>query len=264
MTDPDKKLQLEMDYASGWFQNAASQRLTTFNFFLVVVGLLVVAYAQAIEHQWTLFGACIGFIGAAASLGFLIIDLRNEVLVNKGLSALRTLEAQLQISLADAALDRKHLRQLLEESCIGRVAVRCIYGSLKSRCRRSGSRCRRSGSRRGEQLFKYRFWFRAIISMVGAGFLIGCVCAILGFFTATHPSTVTCRSSTVLSMHRPGYDLSLVKRSESEGEQRGSNDDRGRPDHGLRGDLHVQSVGMGDHKRVETGRHCGKQAIGGG
>jgi hypothetical protein len=257
MTDPDKKLQLEMDYASGWFQNAASQRLATFNFFLVVVGLLVVAYAQAIEHQWTLFGACIGLIGAVASLGFLIIDLRNEVLVNKGLFALRTLEAQLQISLADAALDRKHLRQLLEESCIGRVAVRCIYGSLKSRYGRSGSR-------KGERLFKYRFWFRAIISLVGVGFLVGCVCAVIGFFTATHPSTVTCRSSTVLVMHRPGHDLSLVQRSESEGEQGGSNDDRGRPDDRLSGDLHVQPVGMGDHKRVETGRHCGKQAIGGG
>jgi hypothetical protein len=253
---PENKLQLELDYASGWFQYTASQRLTTFNFFLVVVGLLLVAYAQAIDHSWRLFGAAIGFIGAIVSLGFLIIDVRNEVLVNKGLSALRELEAELKIALADPDLDRKHLRKVLDGSRIGRCVARFVFKGLGSK---DGLR-----SERRERVFRYRFWFRVVISVVGVSFFLGSFWAAFGFRTTKHPETVACRASTVLTLHRPGFDLSLVRRSEREGEQRGADDDRGRPDDRLSGDLHVESVGMGDYKRVQTGRHCGKEAVGGG
>jgi hypothetical protein len=245
-----KKLEIELDYASGWFQYTASQRLTTFNFFLIVVGLLLVAYASAIEHQWRLFGACIGFVGTAVSLGFLIIDVRNEVLVDKGLFALRELEADLRIALADPALDSKHLKDVLSQSWIGRRVSRCIYKRLRSE--------------RRERFFKYRFWFRCVIGTVGFAFLLGLGWSAWGFPTAKHSPTVNCRNSTVLVMHRRGLDFNLVHRSEQEGDQGGSDDDRGRPGDGLGGDLHVESIGMGNHQRVQTGRHCGKQSVGGG
>jgi hypothetical protein len=166
MSENDR-LKTELDYASGWFQYTASQRLTTFNFFLVVVGLLLVGYAQAISHDWRLFGACIGFIGAIISLGFLIIDIRNEVLVNKGLLALKQLEKGMRISLADPALDGAHLKNVLDESFIGRPIARHIYKDPKSP--------------KHERLFKYRFWLRAVITVVGLGFLLGSIWAGFGF-----------------------------------------------------------------------------------
>jgi hypothetical protein len=163
----DDRLKTELDYASGWFQYTASQRLTTFNFFLVVVGLLLVAYAQAIDHDWRLFGAGVAFIAAVISLGFLIIDVRNEVLVNKGLSALRKLEGGLGIALAEPALDSEHLEKVLNESYIGRPIARHIYKNPKSP--------------KHERLFMYRFWLRAVITVVGLGFFLGSVWAGFGF-----------------------------------------------------------------------------------
>jgi len=94
-----QRLQLELDYAWNWFQDSASQRLTAFNFFLVTVGLLAVAYAQGADHHWKLFGLVVGALGAIVSTGFLILDIRNEVLVNKGRTALAALESKMGIKL---------------------------------------------------------------------------------------------------------------------------------------------------------------------
>jgi len=160
-----KKLQLELDYASGWFQYTASQRLTTFNFFLVVVGFVLVAYAQAIDHRWRCFGAGIGAIGAVVSMGFLAIDVRNEVLVDKGLFALRKIEAGLRIGLADPALDRLHLDLVLRESRPGRLIAQWISHAPETRWR----------------LFTYRVWFRSVITFIGVAFFVGTVWAVCDF-----------------------------------------------------------------------------------
>ena len=252
----DKKLELELDYATGWFQYTASQRLTTFNFFLIVVGLLLVAYAQAIDHEWSGFGVSIALIGVIVSVGFLAIDVRNEVLVQKGLGALGQLEGNLNIALADRSLDSKYLRRVLRESVIGYPVACLIYGSLR--------RQRLRWLRKLEGFFKYRFWFRCVITAVGVISCVGLFWAHDGFPGTGDGDPVNCRDSTVIAMHRPGFDLSLVRRSEGEGEQRGTDDDDGRPDDGLSGYLHVQSVGVGDYKRVESGRHCREQPVSGG
>lgn len=250
-SDNDTRLQLELDYASGWFQYTASQRLTTFNFFLIVVGLVAVAYAQAIDHQWNCFGAVIGGIGAIISVGFLVIDIRNEVLVDKGLSALQELELDMRIKLADPALDSKHLKEVLRKSFIGRGVSRCVYRSLR-------------WSKRCERVFKYRFWFRFVITVVGISLGFGCVWAARGFPGVAQSTNVNCRESTVLMLHRPDLDLSLVRRSESEGNQRGADDDPGGPGDGLGGDRHVETVGVGDNQRIQTGRHCREEPVSGG
>jgi hypothetical protein len=130
---PKQELQLELDYASGWFQYTASQRLTAFNFFLLVVGLLLVGYAQAADHDWCFFGVGIGIIGMVVSAGFLMIDIRNEVLVEKGLKALRALEQGLQIRLADKALDGPLLQGVLSESRSGKRVAGWIQKNLKSK-----------------------------------------------------------------------------------------------------------------------------------
>ncbi len=227
--------------------------MTTFNFFLVIVGLLLVAYGQAVEHGWRLFGVGIGLIGAVVSVGFLVIDVRNEVFVNRGIDALEGLERDIGVAIGGRGEPSAGLGEALGKGRIARLAVGWIDGPADP-----GKRKKRAN------LFKYRFWFRLVIILVGSAFTAGLLWAILGFPTAGKTSAETCRTSTVLVLHRPGFDLNLVQRSERQGEQRSGDDDRGRPDHGLSGDLHVQSVGMGDYKRVQTGRHCGKQAVGGG
>ena len=227
--------------------------MTTFNFFLVIVGLLLVAYGQAVEHGWRLFGSCLGFVGTVVSVGFLVIDVRNEVFVNRGIDALEELEKDIGVAIGERGAPSAGLSEALGNGRIARLAVGWIDGPDDL-----GKRKKRAN------VFKYRFWFRRVIILVGGAFAAGLLWAVLGFPTAGQSSAETCRTSTVLVLHRPGFDLNLVQRSEREGEQRGSDDDRGRPDDGLSGDLHVQSVSMGDYKRVQTGRHCGKQAVGGG
>lgn len=240
---------IEFDYAWGWFQYHASQRLTAFNFFLIIIGLLLVGYAQAIGHDWSGFGFGLGLLGALVAAGFLALDVRNEELVARGLRALEVLEEEMRVELSDCDLERKTLSQAFGKGKFGRWFGRRVDGSV--------------GKDRS-WLFRHRFWLRCIIAAVGAGFVFGAAWAGCGYPGADSSATLNCRTSKVLVLHRPGYDLSLVQRSEQERKQGGTDDDRGRPGDGLSGDLHVESVGMGDHKRVETGRHCGKEAVGGG
>ncbi len=155
----------------------------------------------------------------------------------------------MRVELSDCDLERKTLSQAFGKGKFGRWFGRRVDGSV--------------GKDRS-WLFRHRFWLRCIIAAVGAGFVFGAAWAGCGYPGADSSATLNCRTSKVLVLHRPGYDLSLVQRSEQERKQGGTDDDRGRPGDGLSGDLHVESVGMGDHKRVETGRHCGKEAVGGG
>jgi hypothetical protein len=234
---------MEFDYAWGWFQHHASQRLTAFNFFLVIVGLLLVGYAQAIDHTWTAFGVGIGILGALVAAGFLALDVRNFELVIRGRDALEELELGMTIRLSRCEENREKLGEALGQGPMSRWLA--------------AGKARR-------KTFTHRFWLRLIIATVGLGFAVGAVLAACGSWGVVRPGTISCRTSTVLVLHRPGFDLNLVQRSEREGEQRSGNDDGGRPDHGLGGDLHVQSIGMGNYKRVQTGRHCGKEPVGGG
>jgi hypothetical protein len=119
-------------------------------------------------------------------------------------------------------------------------------------------------SEREPLCLKHRFWLRLIMGVVGILALFGTIWAAQGYPGTGDPDAFECRAGTVLVMHRHGRDFVLVHRSEQKGEQGGADDDDGRPSHGLGRDLHVQSVGVGDHQRVQARRHCGEQAVGGG
>jgi hypothetical protein len=58
--DSDDKHKAELDYAWDWFKYHASQRLTAFNFFLIMVGFLLVGYAHAIDKHFVYFGIGLG------------------------------------------------------------------------------------------------------------------------------------------------------------------------------------------------------------
>lgn len=239
----DDQPRIEFDYAWGWFQYHAAQRLTAFNFFLIILGFLLVGFAQAIDKQWEAFGAFLGGVGALVALGFLMLDIRNAELVYRGRDALGDFELAIGMrkSLCDMKKTRDTLHQGIGLGGVGEWLERHMSG-----------------------LFKHQLWLRLIMIVVCILFVLGAGWAGRGYPGVDDPATVSCRASTVLVLDRPGLDLNLVQRSEQQRDEGGSDDDRGGPGDGLSGYRHVQSVGIGDHKRVETGRHCGEEPVGSG
>jgi hypothetical protein len=104
--DPDNKLRL--DYAWNWFQYHASQRFAAFNFFLILVGALTIAYGNAFTHHSRTLGTAIALLGALIAVGFSAIDVRNDQLVDCGRTELKDVEPKLGISITENATKRRH------------------------------------------------------------------------------------------------------------------------------------------------------------
>lgn len=85
---------LAYKYAWNWFDFHAKQRMTTFYFFLVILGALGYAYIQLHGREcipsWICFS--IGLSGAIVSFAFLMLEVRNTILVDDGREALDILE----------------------------------------------------------------------------------------------------------------------------------------------------------------------------
>ena len=91
--NPDSLSQKEiLDYAWKWFQYHASQRLLAFNFLLVLMGALSVAYYKACELGRNGQAAIVALFGVIVALAFFILEIRNEQLVNVGRKALLRIE----------------------------------------------------------------------------------------------------------------------------------------------------------------------------
>jgi hypothetical protein len=80
------------EYAWNWFEYHAGQRLMAFRFFLVFLGVLVVGFSTSLKDGNIFFASVVGWFGAFISLAFLILEIRNEQLVNVGRDALMHLE----------------------------------------------------------------------------------------------------------------------------------------------------------------------------
>lgn len=153
---PDARL----NYAWGWFQYHASQRLTAFNFFLVLVGLLFVTFAQAINHGWSGVGVAIGVLGSLVSVGFWALDVRNEELILSGHKALQTLEDEAGLRVVPRDGDRDNLSETFGRSPCGT--------GLFSRWASGGW---------GASVFRHRTWLRLIMTAAFLMFLAGTIWA---------------------------------------------------------------------------------------
>lgn len=100
--------QARMKYAWDWFQYHADQRLKAFNFFLVILGILTVAYGTAMKEglanqsamrTYSAFAAVVALCGVVISIAFFIIEVRNVELVTCGRKWLDRLEGGLDMSL---------------------------------------------------------------------------------------------------------------------------------------------------------------------
>jgi hypothetical protein len=100
--------QAKMKYAWDWFQFHADQRLKGFNYFVVVVGILIAAYGAAMKEGLTaaspgrsydFFAGVVAVCGVVVSIAFLYIEVRNTELVECGRRWLDSLEQGLAMSI---------------------------------------------------------------------------------------------------------------------------------------------------------------------
>jgi hypothetical protein len=85
-------------YAWNWFALHAAQRMQLVNFWLVAVAFLGTAFVQASVHGMTAVATGVCAAGTAASVAFLLLDVRTRALVQIAERALATLEREMSPS----------------------------------------------------------------------------------------------------------------------------------------------------------------------
>ena len=81
-----------LDYAWKWFQYHAGQRMLAFNFLLILMGALSIGYYKAFDSGSHWHAAIVAAFGVVVTFAFLVLEWRNEELVNIGRNALRSIE----------------------------------------------------------------------------------------------------------------------------------------------------------------------------
>jgi hypothetical protein len=154
-TDSSEHIETSYKYAWDWFSYHAGQRLTTFRFFLIVVGALLVGYFNSLEKGWRWIGVMTALYGLVMSVAFWLLEIRNEELVRCGRRALDDLEKKLGQKIRKSDEDRTYLGDSLGP----------ISGRIPEKWRPT--------------LAKHRFWLRAIHLITGIGFLFALIYACL-------------------------------------------------------------------------------------
>jgi len=88
----DERAKLQFDYGWKWFESAARQRMTMFNYYLIITGILANALVVSYKEGYSVITVAIGVIGILTSLGFLSFDVRNRGMAAIGEDILEKLE----------------------------------------------------------------------------------------------------------------------------------------------------------------------------
>ncbi len=111
---PSASSEIAFKYAWDWFSYHAAQRLTTFRFFLIIIGVVVVGYFKCLEQGWRGLGFLTGLFGVLISIAFWLLEIRNEELVNCGRHALDKLEESVGLTIRKDDKDRAYLEESLD------------------------------------------------------------------------------------------------------------------------------------------------------
>jgi hypothetical protein len=119
-----------LEYSWKWFEYHAGQRLSAFRFFMVFLGAIAVALGQALkEGQFHMIALIAGPLGILISVAFLMLEFRNEALVQIGREALKSLEGKVFATFPDKTklflADEKNKRPAHSY----KLWVRIIYGT---------------------------------------------------------------------------------------------------------------------------------------
>jgi len=93
-----------MDHAWKWFQHHATQRLTTFNFFVVLFAALCASFSATIQSGKPEISAGIALLAMSFSLLFGLLDSRNRHLIKIGEASLKEQEKKISEILGDDQL----------------------------------------------------------------------------------------------------------------------------------------------------------------
>ncbi len=209
----------------------------------MIVGFLLVGYAQAVDHRWVLFGVGLGVFGAIVTAGFFVLDIRNEGGRCAGRKRAPAFWSRTDFSLTDRDKERLTLPNAIS-------------------CKPEPGRLSKRVAPKAALVVKHKIWLRLIIFFAGVGFFAAAVWA-CSDYSGSGSDPVACRKSTVFVLHRPGLDLNLVRRSEQADAHVGNGDDSGRPSQGSSGETQVGSKAGTESKLTEAGPNCDAKSTGG-
>src|SRR5574342_544478 len=91
----DNLTQMRLTYVWDWWKFHAKQRTDMFNYFLIVTGILANAYVSLLKDKGGQPALAIGLgvLGALASVGFCLLDVRNRRQLERATAILQRIEA---------------------------------------------------------------------------------------------------------------------------------------------------------------------------
>jgi hypothetical protein len=102
-------LDLRTRYAWDWFSHHANQRFTAFNFFLVALGAVTVAFATAETHRFRALGVGLAILAAVVALAFFMLDVRNAQIVEFARHELERLEQEIGVPITGPSQTQRRL-----------------------------------------------------------------------------------------------------------------------------------------------------------
>jgi hypothetical protein len=116
------------EYAWGWFEYHAGQRLVAFRFFLIFLGVLVLGLGNSLKDGNLTLASAISVAATIVSFAFLMLEIRNEQLVNVGRAALKKLEDSEDFKLASPEVKLFHADDKRSLFVSHKLWFRLIYG----------------------------------------------------------------------------------------------------------------------------------------
>lgn len=145
-------LKLRSQLAWNWFEFHSRQRISMFNYFLLITGILVNGYAAAVRDRLTGMSIGICAFGFVQALCFLMIDVRSRNMIHYGESVLEKLERDVLFPDGFRGPGAEGERQLGLRRCDEDL--------------REGSRFT------FHRLIKMKYWIRVMYVLAAAGFVL--------------------------------------------------------------------------------------------
>ena len=152
-------LRIRLQFAWNWFEFHAKQRMSLFNFFLIITGILANAYAIAINYHNNLLALAVCATGFVQSIGFIVFDIRSRQLTTYSEDIMEKLE-----------------REVIFPDGFSHPLLH--NGQTLGLLRRDSDNRMREGQRGGFQFLlrrvkKMKTWIRLVQLLVGVIFFIG-------------------------------------------------------------------------------------------
>lgn len=115
------------EYAWKWFEYHAGQRMVAFRFFLILLGVLILGVTTGLKEGEFFLASTIAAFGTFISFSFLMLEIRNEGLVNIGRNALKHVEESDESLKATPTLQLLHIDRKRKLLTSHKLWLRVIY-----------------------------------------------------------------------------------------------------------------------------------------